>query len=115
MRELAFSTWNSFRNSASVPKACTIRLGDQTRKYADGDVVLIAVGKHYTNKRRQFPAYIDKVMLKKFSQLTLEELHSENADFSNIDDLKKTFIDNHGNVVPDDALVTVVYYSEIIE
>ena len=61
MRALNFysSVYHGFL--VSRDKSCTIRMGDKTGKYQDGDVVLVTYGDRFQKRKKVFTAVLDKV------------------------------------------------------
>ena len=94
-------------------KKCTIRLGDKTGKYSEGEIVWITVGHRYEVRKKLFTAVLDRVLVKPIGQLTSEDIHSENPDVDTVDDVL-VFLESmyEKTMMPTDK-VTVVYFSEI--
>lgn len=115
MRALNFYSAQHHEQLLNRRKKCTIRLGDKTGKYPEGDIVWITVGKRYQPKQRVFTAVIDRVLVKPISQLTSEDIQGENPDVTDVSDVL-TFLEAmyDKTMTPTDK-VTVVYFSEIIE
>lgn len=87
MRALNFYSSNYHSQLVCRRKSCTIRLGDKTHKYAEGDIVWVTVGKRFAQKKKIYTAVIDRVLVKPIAQLTIEDLQGENPDFASVDDL----------------------------
>lgn len=115
MRALNFYSSNYHSQLVNRRKICTIRLGDKTNKYAEGDIVWITVGKKYAQKKRIFTAAIDKVEVKPISQLTTKDLQGENTNFTSLDDMINFLQKIYDHAIVPTDIVTVVYFSEIIE
>jgi hypothetical protein len=115
MRALNFYSSSYHSHLVCRRKTCTIRIGDKTYKYAEGDIIWVTVGKRFLQKKKIYTAVIDQVVVKPISQLTMEELQGENPDITSIDDLM-VFLQSiyDKTLTPSDA-VTVIYFSEIIE
>jgi hypothetical protein len=115
MRALNFYSSNYHNQLLSRQKTCTIRLGDKSYKYAEGDIVWVTVGKRFSQKKKLYTAIIDRVLIKPVAQLTTEDLRGENTDFADNNDLvifMQSIYDK--SITPTDT-VTVIYFSEIIE
>lgn len=114
MRALNFYSSQHHEQLLTRRKKCTIRLGDKTGKYSEGDIVWITIGKRYEQKEKIFTAVIDRVLVKPIAQLTSEDVQGENPDVSNVKDVL-TFLESmyDKTMTPTDK-VTVVYFSEII-
>lgn len=115
MRALNFYSANYHKQLVNRRKTCTIRLGDKTHKYGEGDIIWVTVGKRFSQKKRIFTAMIDRVLVKPISQLTIEDLQGENPDLTNIDDLLIFIQSIYEKPISMTDTVTVVYFSEIIE
>lgn len=115
MRALNFYTSNYHSQLVCRRKACTIRLGDKTHKYAEGDIVWVTVGKRFAQKKRIYTAVIDRVLVKPISQLTMDDLQGENPDITSIDDLMAFLQSMYDKALTLSDTVSVVYFSEIIE
>lgn len=94
---------------------CTIRLGDKTDQYDEGDIVYITSAKSSMGKVRLFMAYLDKVIVKPIAQLTSHELRDENPKLINLEAFVQFFTDIYKQEISLTDLVTVVYFSKIIE
>jgi hypothetical protein len=115
MKALNFYSSNYHSQLVCRRKICTIRLGDKTNKYEEGDIVWVTVGKRFSQKKRIFTAAIDRVLVKPISQLTLDDLQGENPDLTSIDDLMAFLQSVYDKALTCSDIVTVVYFSEIIE
>jgi hypothetical protein len=115
MRALNFYSSNYHSQLVCRRKTCTIRLGDKTHKYAEGDIVWVTVGKRFAQKKKIYTAAIDRVLLKPICQLTAEDLAGENPDLPHIDDLLGFLQSIYDKPLTPGDTVTVVYFSEIIE
>lgn len=115
MRALNFYSSNYHSQLVCRRKTCTIRLGDKTHKYAEGDIVWVTVGKRFAQKKKIYTAAIDRVLVKPICQLTAEDLQGENPDLANVDDLLVFLRSIYDKALTLTDTVTVVYFSEIIE
>ncbi len=115
MRALNFYSSNYHSQLVCRRKTCTIRLGDKTYKYAEGDIVWITVGKRFSQKKKIYVAAVDRVLVKPISQLTMEDLQGENPDITSIDDLMVFLQSIYDRTLTPSDTVTVIYFSEIIE
>lgn len=115
MRALNFYTSNYHNQLVCRRKTCTIRRGDKTDKYKEGDIVWVTVGKRFAQKKKIYTAVIDRVLVKQISQLTKEDLQGENPDISCLDDLIVFLKSIYDKSFTASDTVTVVYFSEIIE
>ena len=95
-------------------KNCTVRLGDTRDTYPENSVVWITVGNKFSPKRKLFSAIIDKAYIKKFTDLTANDLDHQNPEIKSTDELIVFFEEiYHRSIHPDDT-VTVIYFSEIV-
>lgn len=115
MRALNFYSSNYHSQLVCRRKICTIRLGDKTHKYAEGDIVWVTVGKRFAQKKKIYTSVIDRVLVKPICQLTMEDLQGENPDLTSIQDLLLFLKSIYDKPLTDTDTVTVVYFSEIIE
>lgn len=99
----------------SRDKSCTIRLGDKTDKYHDGDVVLVTYGDRFKPRKKVFTAVLDQVKVKKISELTLEDLQGENPEMKSPADAVEFLSNIYKSPITLDSTVTVVHFSEIVE
>lgn len=115
MRALNFYSSTYHNQLICRRKTCTIRMGDKTDKYAEGDIVWVTVGKKFAQKKKIYTAMIDRVLVKSISELTKDDLKGENPDIDNIADVI-TFLESiYNKKVQASDIVSVVYFSEIIE
>lgn len=96
-------------------KTCTIRLGDKTSKYQDGDVVLVTYGDKFKQRKKVFTAVIDQVKVKQISELTKEDLQGENPDMQSALDAVEFLDQIYKSTITVDSVVTVVHFSEIVQ
>jgi hypothetical protein len=115
MRALNFysSVYHGFL--VSRDKTCTIRLGDKTYKYQDGDVVLVTYGDKFKPRKKVFTAVIDQVKVKQIRELTLEDLQGENPEMQSPQDAVDFLSQIYKSPITLDSMVTVVHFSEIVE
>ncbi|HHV79996.1 MAG TPA: RNA-binding protein [Firmicutes bacterium] len=115
MRALNFYSSIYQANLVVRSKRCTIRLGDKRQKYSEGDIVMVTYGDRFKPRKRIFNAVIDRVIVKTIGELTQEDLLAENPDMKTpkdaLDFLKRIY------EVPMDenTLVTVIYFSEVMD
>ena len=62
-------------------KTATIRLGDKSKKYRKGEVVLVTVGFQHSPRERIFEAVIDGVEVKRVSELSPRDIEHDNPEF----------------------------------
>ena len=96
-------------------KTATIRLGDKSRKYQKGEVVLITVGFQHSPREKIFEAVIDGVDVKKVSELSPRDIEHDNPEFRRTEEMVNFLEQIYGRDVTLDDTVTVVRFSQIIE
>jgi len=96
-------------------KTCTIRLGDKTHKYQDGEVVLVTYGDRFKQRKKVFTAVIDQVKVKTIAELTAEDLQGENPEMKTPLDAVDFLNQIYKSQITLDSTVTVVHFSEIVE
>jgi hypothetical protein len=94
-------------------KTATIRLGDKSKKYRKGEVVMITVGFQHAPRERIFDAVIDSVETKKVSELSPRDIEHDNPEFRRLDEMVHFLEQIYGRKVEMDDTVTVVRFSQI--
>ena len=96
-------------------KTATIRLGDKSRKYAEGTVVLVTVGFQHAPRERIFEAVIDTVEVKWVSDLSPRDVEHDNPEFRRLDETVHFLEQIYGRKVDPEDTVTLVRFSQISE
>ena len=96
-------------------KTATIRLGDKSKKYRKGEVVLITVGFQHSPREKVFLAVIDSVEVKRVKELSPRDIEHDNPEFRRTEELIHFIEQIYGREVSLDDTVTVVRFSQIIE
>jgi len=96
-------------------KYCTIRLGDKTCKYREGDLVWVTHGDRFSKRKRIFTAVLDRVEAKPLRELSRRDLEGENPDMRTVEDAREFLEEIYRRKVSLDDTVTVVYFSEVEE
>lgn len=94
-------------------KNCTVRLGDLRDIYAENSLVWITFGKKLSPRRKLYQAIIDKVLIKKFSQVTAEDLVHQNPMITTTEGLIKFFETLYSKSISSNDIVSVIYFSEV--
>jgi hypothetical protein len=94
-------------------KTATIRLGDKSKKYRKGEVVLVTVGFQHSPRERLFQAVIDDVQVKSVKELSPRDVEHDNPEFRRLDETVHFLEQIYGREVAEDDLVTVVRFSQI--
>jgi hypothetical protein len=96
-------------------KTATIRLGDKSKKYRKGEVVLVTVGFQHSPREKIFEAVIDGVDVKRVSELSPRDIEHDNPEFRRLDETIHFLEQIYGREVSQDDTVTVVRFSAIGE
>jgi hypothetical protein len=96
-------------------KTATIRLGDKSKKYRKGEVVMITVGFQHSPRERIFEAVIDSVDVKRVNELSRRDIEHDNPEFRRLDEMVHFLEQIYGRKVEMDDMVTVVRFSQIAE
>jgi len=96
-------------------KKCTIRLGDKSDKYGQGDLVWVTYGNRYQRRRKVFTAVVDSVDTKPLADLSDRDLKAENPEFRSIDEVRELLQRIYDQPVSPEDTVTVIYFSEVAE
>lgn len=115
MFALNFQSPNHERLLVSRVKNCTVRLGDVRNSYPESSIVDITFGKKFSPKKKLYSAIIDKVSIKKFSQLNTGDLDHQNPEIKTVEELHAFFEKIYEKSISLDDIVTVIYFSEILE
>ena len=96
-------------------KTATIRLGDKSKKYRVGEVVMITVGFQHTPREKIFEAVIDSVEVKQVRDLSRRDIEHDNPEFRRLDEMVHFLEQIYGRKVEMDDIVTVVRFSQITD
>jgi hypothetical protein len=113
MFALNFQSPNHENLLSTRQKNCTVRLGDISNNYPENSVVWITVGKKFSSRRKLYSAIIDRVLIKKFSELTTHDLDHQNPEIKTIAALLSFFEKIYQKSLSLDDTVTVIYFSEL--
>ena len=95
-------------------KTATIRLGDKSRKYQKGMVVQVLAGLRYGPREKIFDAVIDKVEVKPLAECSPRELEKDNPEIRRTEDMAHFLGQLYNREVTEEAVVTVIHFSEIL-
>ena len=96
-------------------KTATIRLGDKSSKYKNGQVVLITVGFQHSPRERIFDAVIDAVEVKRVDELSPRDIEHDNPEFRRPEETIHFLEQIYGRTVERDDIVTIVRFSAIMD
>jgi hypothetical protein len=94
-------------------KTATIRLGDKSKKYRKGELVLITVGFQHSPRERIFEAVIDSVEVKQAQELSPRDIEHDNPEFRRLDEMVHFLEQIYGRKVGMEDTVTVVRFSQV--
>src|ERR671937_2169100 len=94
-------------------KTATIRLGDKSGKYKKGMVVQVLAGARYSPRQKIFDAVIDKVDVKRLSELSPREIEHDNPEIRRTEEMATFLGQLYNREVSDHDTVTVIRFSEI--
>jgi hypothetical protein len=94
-------------------KTATIRLGDKSRKYQKGMIVSVLVGARFGPRQHVFDAVIDKVEVKRLSDLSPREIEHDNPEIRHTDELCRFLGQLYNRDVTAEDTVTVIRFSAI--
>jgi len=96
-------------------KTATIRLGNKSGKYQRSQIVWVTVGSRHSRREKIFSAVIDEVEVKRLSELSPRDIERENPEFRRLDETKDFLEKIYDRQIEDDAIITVVHFSQIVE
>jgi hypothetical protein len=94
-------------------KTATIRLGDKSGKYKKGMVVQVLCGTRYSPRERVFDAVIDKVDVKRLSELSPREIEHDNPEIRRPEEMANFLGQLYNRPVTEEDTVTVIRFSGI--
>lgn len=96
-------------------KSLTIRLGDKTHKYREGEIVWITVGQRFGRRQKLYAAIIDRVDVKTLSELSRREIEKENPEFRTCEDVQQLLSRVYNEQISQEHLVSIIHFSPIDE
>ena len=94
-------------------KTATIRLGDKSKKYRKGEVVMVTVGFQHSPREKIFEAVIDEVEVKAVKNLSPRDIEHDNPEFRRAEETVHFLEQIYGRSVAETDLVTIVRFSQI--
>ena len=94
-------------------KTATIRLGDKSAKYRKGMVVQVLCGTRFSVRDRVFDAVIDKVEVKRLSELSPREVEHDNPEIRRADEMADFLSQLYNREVTLEDTVTLIRFSAI--
>ena len=96
-------------------KTATIRLGNKSAKYQRSQVVWVTVGSRHSRREKIFSAVVDEVEVKRLSELSPRDIERDNPEFRRVEETRDFLQKIYDRPIEEDAIVTVVHFSQIIE
>ncbi|HRV60461.1 MAG: ASCH domain-containing protein [Solirubrobacterales bacterium] len=96
-------------------KTATIRLGNKSGKYQRSQIVWVTVGSRHSRREKIFSAVIDEVEVKRLSELSPRDIERDNPEFRRVDETRNFLQKIYDRPIEEDAIVTVVHFSQIVE
>lgn len=96
-------------------KTVTIRLGDKSSKYRAGMIVWVTVGPRFGRRQKLYCAILDRVEVKKVSELSPREIERENPEFRSEDDVLALLGRVYDELVTPEHRITVIHFSRVDE
>ncbi len=96
-------------------KSVTIRLGDKSDKYKGGMIVWVTVGPRFGRRQKLYSAILDRVEVKRVSELSPRDIERENPEFRSEDDVLAMMSRIYGELITPEHKVTVIYFSRVDE
>jgi hypothetical protein len=96
-------------------KTATIRLGDKSKKYRKGEVVLITVGFQHSPREKIFEAVIDSVEVKQVRDLSPRDIEHDNPEFRRREETVDFLQTIYTRPISEEDTVTVIRFSQIVE
>ena len=94
-------------------KTATIRLGDKSRKYHKGMIVMVLAGARFGPRERIFDAVVDKVEVKRLEELSPREIEHDNPEIRRPEEMAHFLSQLYNREVTVDDTVTVIRFSAI--
>jgi hypothetical protein len=113
MKALNFYSSVYHGNILTRKKTCTIRLGDKSSKYREGDLVLVTYGNRFEPRKELFRAVLDLVEVKRIADLSERDVRGESPDMRQTGDVVTFLQKIYGREIDPGEQVTVIYFSEI--
>jgi hypothetical protein len=94
-------------------KTATIRLGDKSGKYKKGMVVQVLCGTRFSQREKVFDAVVDKVEVKRLSDLSPREIEHDNPEIRRPEEMARFLTQLYNRDVTLEDTVTVIRFSAI--
>src|SRR3954463_11806207 len=96
-------------------KSATIRLGDKSGKYRKGMIVRVLCGVRFSPREHVFDAVIDKVEVKRLSELSPREIEHDNPEIRRTDEMAHFLSQLYNRDVTTGDIVTIIRFSQILD
>jgi hypothetical protein len=94
-------------------KTATVRLGDKSHKYGEGQLVWVTIGRRFGRRQKLYTAIIDRVEVKHLSELSPRDIERENPEFRSQDDVIALLERIYDDIITPQHLATVIYFSRV--
>ncbi|MBX3118306.1 MAG: hypothetical protein KF784_04515 [Fimbriimonadaceae bacterium] len=94
-------------------KTVTIRRGDKSDKYQAGMIVWVTVGPRFGRRQKLFSAILDRVEVKRISELSPRDIERESPELRSQEDVIELLSRIYGDFVTPNDLITVIYFSRV--
>jgi hypothetical protein len=115
VRALNFYSSVYHHNLVLRKKRCTIRLGDKSHKYSEGDIVWVTYGGRFEPRKKILTAVVDRIVVKPLAELTPDDIRGENPDMRGAPDVASFLAEIYDREVKMDEIVSVIFFSEVVE
>lgn len=96
-------------------KTATIRLGDKSEKYRNGQIVWVTVGQRFGKRSKLFSAIIDVAEVKTIAELSPRDIQRENPEFRTHEDVLHLLSRVYSRELTMQDTVTIIYFSPVDE
>ena len=96
-------------------KTATIRLGDKSAKYQNGQIVWVTLGQRFGKRTKLFTGILDAVEVKTIAELSPRDIQRENPEFRTHDDVLQLLSRVYSRTLTKEDTVTIIYFSQVDE
>jgi hypothetical protein len=96
-------------------KSATIRLGDKSDKYQNGQLVWVTLGQRFGRRTKLFTAILDAVEVKPIAELSPRDIQRENSEFRSHEDITQLLSRVYDRQITADDTITIIYFSPVDE
>jgi len=92
----------------------TIRLGDKSDKYRQGEIVQVLCGARFSPREKVFDAVIDKIEVKRLRDLSPREIEHDNPELRRTEEMVEFLGQLYNRDITPDETITIIRFSEIL-